>query len=696
MSSGVRLLLLATTRAIDFGKLVKKAENFFALQSIRSAAADADVSGAWAVGIFWKRSSAYLMSLPTLARTKYSRMPRLTLAQTGLILVILPMIVQVALMAKLAQLRNEAEAEAVQAEKARDISDSTNQLMRAAYVVIGGIMDAIDKASPLSASYYTGSGEMDETSQRLKELVRGNPNDMAIVDDAIKYGDKIRQEAEYSIKHPSEFPQHSEPRMQVFRHLRSNTKVLSRLVMLGKQKKEIASESHEYQARVRQQDSQVLIIGTVINISLLVMAGFFFARTVVRRLVCMIDNTDRLAMQQPLNPPVPGSDEIAILDGAFHSMAEALVESSRKERAIVENARDLICTLDERYKFVAISPASKAVLDYTPDQLMGRRLIDLVVPDDAEHARHELAIIMEGGAEPPFEIRLIRKDATVIDVVWSAVWSDTERTMFCVAHDISERKRAERLRQEVVQMVSHDLRSPLFAIQGVLEMLGAGMIGHLDADQQRLLSAADRSAARMLTLVNDLLDIERMEAGMLQLEKKDMPLAAAFEQAIHTTQPLAQAKGITLKLLATDLAVFADGDRIIQVLINLLSNAVKFSPQGEVVTLAAEPVSGFARITVTDHGRGIPPHLTKAIFDRFKQVEAADAQKGSGSGLGLAICKALVEMHGGEIHVISELGKGSQFVFTIPLDSDSVRTAHTSVISHGSEANVVSESRDLS
>jgi signal transduction histidine kinase len=193
-----------------------------------------------------------------------------------------------------------------------------------------------------------------------------------------------------------------------------------------------------------------------------------------------------------------------------------------------------------------------------------------------------------------------------------------------------------------------------------------GMLGQINEQGRQMLAIADRSGNRMLTLINDLLDVERLEAGMLELDKSRLLLAQIFEQSLQTVANLAQGKGVKLNAPPTNITVFGDGDRLVQILVNLISNAVKFSPPNTTVTVAAQSSPGFVKISVYDEGRGIPAGQLQSIFDRFQQVQASDAKERQGSGLGLAICKALVGLHGGEISAQSELGKGSIFSFTIP------------------------------
>jgi signal transduction histidine kinase len=258
------------------------------------------------------------------------------------------------------------------------------------------------------------------------------------------------------------------------------------------------------------------------------------------------------------------------------------------------------------------------------------------------------------------------KDHKIIDILWSATYSEVEQSVFCVAHDITERKNAERLRQDLMQMVSHDLRTPLTTIKGMIDMFTEGLANSSSEKGKQLLGYADKSTFRMLTLINDLLDAERIESGMLELDKRDTELDGVFEQAIHTVLPLAEERRIKIAATPTSLRVFADGDRIVQVLINLLGNAIKFSGPNTTIRLETDIVDGAVEISVSDQGRGIPPERLDSVFDRFSQVEVADARDRSGSGLGLAICKALVDLHGGRITVKSKVGEGTTFSFTIP------------------------------
>ena len=234
-------------------------------------------------------------------------------------------------------------------------------------------------------------------------------------------------------------------------------------------------------------------------------------------------------------------------------------------------------------------------------------------------------------------------------------------------------------------------------MRSFLELLDAGALGELSPRGQQLLQMAESSTGHMLTLIKDLLEIEKTEAGMLQLAKADVELASIFEKAIHNTGSQANQSNVTVEALPCALRVFADPDRVDQIILNLVGNAIKFSTPGKKIVLSAKQVLDFAEISVSDEGCGIPERKLDSIFERFSQVKSSDATEKGGTGLGLAICKALVELHGGKIGVQSEEGTGSRFFFTLPLVSE-LKTGNsaveqTALLSIDSSTNIEQESK---
>lgn len=222
-------------------------------------------------------------------------------------------------------------------------------------------------------------------------------------------------------------------------------------------------------------------------------------------------------------------------------------------------------------------------------------------------------------------------------------------------------------KKELIAMVTHDLRTPLTSIQGALTLLREGVFGPLTAKATNQVEKAEGSAMRLINLINDLLDIERMEAGKLEMHPSLTMTKTIFERTHAAISTFAEQKGISIATGTTSYDVMADEDRVIQVLVNLISNSVKFSEEGTTITLSAkQSTPGFITLSVTDQGRGIPKEFVSSIFERFQQVQKGDAVEKKGTGLGLAICKAIVEGHGGTIGVDSKVGVGSTFWFTLP------------------------------
>lgn len=243
-------------------------------------------------------------------------------------------------------------------------------------------------------------------------------------------------------------------------------------------------------------------------------------------------------------------------------------------------------------------------------------------------------------------------------------------------HEMAQSLRqAEATKREFVQMISHDLRTPLTAILGTFELLSSGAYGDLtDRGQTRVLDA-ERESERLIGMINELLDIDKLESGNMQLLCDEVELQPIIRRATEAVKVIADKNKLQLDITEENPTVYVDEDRVVQILINLLGNAVKYSPQGGVVKVCATEENQFIRIDVIDQGPGIPKKDRKAIFERFKQIEDQEYKRTGSSGLGLAICKALVENHGGMIAVDSEVGQGSRFWFTIPRGKSALRAA---------------------
>jgi signal transduction histidine kinase len=236
-----------------------------------------------------------------------------------------------------------------------------------------------------------------------------------------------------------------------------------------------------------------------------------------------------------------------------------------------------------------------------------------------------------------------------------------------VFHDMANAlAEANRKKQELVAMVSHDLRTPLTSVQAALTLLGAGAMGELSDKAQKQVYIAEQSTTRLINLINDLLDLEKMESGKFQLNIVEASASVIIDRSVEAVEALAADHNITIETPDADLYVLADRERMVQVVVNLLSNAIKFSPDGSKIVVELLDQSDWVVLRVIDQGRGVPEKFKDAIFERFQQVERADGEAGKGTGLGLPICKAFVEAQGGTISVESTEGKGSTFSVRLP------------------------------
>ncbi len=242
-----------------------------------------------------------------------------------------------------------------------------------------------------------------------------------------------------------------------------------------------------------------------------------------------------------------------------------------------------------------------------------------------------------------------------------------------IMNDITERKRLE---NEFISLVSHELRTPMTSTIGALDLLNSGQLGTLSDRGQQILKVAIRNTERLIRLVNDILDLERMKSGKISIKRVEYDLKNLLIQAIEVMQPMAEKAEVELKLESSNVNLNLDPDRILQTLTNLLSNAIKFSQPGSTVILKTTVTKSlqhkittinYCQIQVQDSGRGIPADKLESIFERFQQVDASDSRTKGGTGLGLAICRHIVEGHDGHIWVESALEKGSIFYVNLPL-----------------------------
>ncbi len=520
-----------------------------------------------------------------------------------------------------------------------------------------------------------------------------------------------------------------------------------------------------------------LLCGVLANVIFSISLALYFGRNFVARLKAMIDNTIRLAANQQLHPTIAGSDEISRLDTVYHEMAEVLQQAHRKERSFIDNAVDVILTVDEKNKFADVNPASEQIWGYQPAELIGRTVASVVHVDDLP-----LFAGVDASEETGvhFENRVQHKEGRLVDMLWSAYWSKDERTYFCVAHDITDRKTAERFlkesearigtiienlpvgllilnesgnieavnpkseellgcdsnkliaqhigdyvdhkedtdlatmsslleqcfqhsvelsckryddtilpieilidelhfgkqrkflaimvdvserhqleiaRQDLIQMVSHDLRTPLTSAGAIMDLLLTGTLGKLDETDLAMVAQSQRELYKLLALINGLLDLEKIQSGSFELNSEVSSASIIVEKATEAVFDLAKQAQVVLENHAKDSELLCDGERLVQVLVNLAMEAMRHNPPPQSIGLfAAESEDGNST------------QFKVVARHRSGTTNGAMTSPGTtaGSGLWQVICNGIVKAHNGTL-TLQDDGVEATYSFVIPL-----------------------------
>ena len=347
---------------------------------------------------------------------------------------------------------------------------------------------------------------------------------------------------------------------------------------------------------------------------------------------------------------------------------DSLNDALQKVNFHFENSPLAAIEWDRNFRVTRWSATAERIFGWSSAQVLGKRPDEwqFVVEEDSERISQVMKRFVTGTETSNVTInRNYCRDGTIVHCEWyNSVLLDENRQMesvFSLALDVTHRHQVEKMKDEFIAVVSHELRTPLTSIYGSLKLLDSGLLVQEPEKEKRLLTIAVDSTDRLMRLVNDILDIERIESGTVQMVKAVYEVSELMAKVVNEIEPLADSAGIKLSVSDVGGNVWVDVDRMIQTFTNLIGNAIKFSPRGSTIWFTATKQAGQMLFQVRDRGRGIPPDKLAIIFERFQQVDASDARSGEGTGLGLAICRSIVEQHGGHIWVESVLGEGSTF-----------------------------------
>ena len=359
-----------------------------------------------------------------------------------------------------------------------------------------------------------------------------------------------------------------------------------------------------------------------------------------------------------------------IMDISERIQAEKSLQRSEEQLKLITDALPvLIAYIDKNQRYLYNNRTYETWFSKTRSSLLGLHIKELFGENNYQKMLPYIQTALSGKAVT-FEIQ--PTNASGNSYWMNATYIpdfDAEgevKGFFSMVDDITSRKEIEQMKSEFISVASHEMRTPLTAIHGVIKLLCAGRLGNLSPAGEEMVNMALRNSERLVRLIDDVLNLERMELGRDTIQKQKCDSADLIQQAVEIVRPMAQDNQIDIEINAKSIELWVDRDRVLQIFTNLLSNAIKFSAAGSKVWITSQQQNQNVLFTVKDRGRGIPQDKLETIFERFQQVDASDSRNKGGTGLGLAICRHIVEQHGGKIWAESSYGRGSNFFFTLP------------------------------
>lgn len=415
----------------------------------------------------------------------------------------------------------------------------------------------------------------------------------------------------------------------------------------------------------------VLLAGLCCGLTSSIAMAFYLSRTFTSRIDTTMTAIRKMDSLSEPPAPLSGTDELAQLDRYIRQTFTDLKASREQFRMVLEKMPSAVVLLDDGGRIDLANLAAQQLFGIDAQDLSGHTLTEFL--PDLDLALIQLPELEEGQrSTSPEKMRLVRPDQStnLVEASFVYVTIRDHPGILAMFNDVTEREELDRMKRDFVAMVSHDLKSPLGSIRATLNLLAEGVYGNLANKGQLAVQRCDRELLRLLRMIAQLLDYEKMEAGELTLSRETIAVPALISESTEAVVMLARSRAIEIRSQPIDKFVDADKDRIIQVLVNLLSNAIKYSPDDSLIDVIASDKGHTVQFSVIDRGPGIPADSHHMIFERYRQAAGAKSSEDSNVGLGLAIAKLIVEKHGGTIGVESELGQGSKFWFTIPAASD--------------------------
>ena len=590
---------------------------------------------------------------------------------------------EVALLLTLGSVLSDTKVHYTQMQKSRAIVNNVNDLIMYSYTSIMALLQTTYKEG--NSDFTASDTAMKEVLMRLKRLetlTTEDPNEAAIVAKTkfqIQQIVSLMDETKTVLQNKEEYTDTWQA-MKLLQKARSVINdVVAQVTELAtlERKKQKIKQSIEKEKASRELLEKLVMVGVIFNIVMAAVATTIMTQKFSRRISVLTANTRRLSNNEELLAPIGGDDELSRLDESFRQMAQMLLAAQEKEkaneariRAFIDNMQVGLLIVDDKGEITQSNPYVEELFGYSAEELIGQRIAALFCDSETMSLDAFLDMLTERALGKAAQIQAINSVGKTfpVEAKLSIMQSDLGTRLVLNIVDLTAKFEVERLKKEMVSMVSHDLKTPLSSIQAALALVGTGKMGEISDDAQRILNKSDREIDRLIKLIGDLLDISKMESGKLELEIKRVSALEIVDRSVGAVEGVKSKRKLEVSLDDPDIELAVDQERIVQVIVNLLSNAIKFSPPDSTIDLKVRKTGEAVEFQVSDQGPGISSAFESKIFTRFER-DKDDAKAGiEGTGIGLAICKAIVEGHGGEIAVRNNKESGCTFTVSLPAE----------------------------
>jgi PAS domain S-box-containing protein len=608
--------------------------------------------------------------------------PQLKLAHKGILMVALPLLIQGGVYLKLKSDLAELQRQTQELDVRREVVNRVNQTLLYSFYGFQSLMQFKLYGQSANRHYFEKYEEnLIKGNDELADIIEKKEHDKEKADRLRFLSRDYIAALKESQFNPDEHNQVATISDDLLRniHFRDVAKELfTALKDLGLSEQAKVTDASGREESYRQKVQQATDFTVLVNAIVALLLAIVFVRGTVSKLNLVKENTRRFAADKPLLEPLGSRDEIGELDAFFHTMAEALTDARTKEKymnALLKDSKErleglinsipaALVVTDEQGRIQSINPAAEKLFGYQNDALSDKSIEKLF----AKLAKGDslLERLRTGTGSHPLAMEALSSEQEIIavEVATTEFEGPDGTSILSTIIDVTERYKLEKLKRDFYAMVSHDIRTPLTTISGVLQLSRLGRYGPVSDELASRLQMAEDNTQRLLEMVGKLLDLDKLEAGTVVLKLEAVPLQVIVSGAISATLAQREEKGIAISGRDHGLVVTCDAHYLTQVLTNLVANAIRYSPTGGAIAIEAEEHENYALISISDQGPGVPEAARAEIFERFKQTDAGRDQK-SGFGLGLSICQSIITMHGGQIGVDAAPGGGARFWFKV-------------------------------